>query len=180
MISVIIPAKNASATIGATLSSLAADRALVGEILLVDDGSDDDTVAKAEEAAHNHALPLKMTSVQLGSAGAARNAGLAQARGDYIFFLDADDEVIPGAVTLLRDALRANPQAGLAVGASIHRASEADKLKIPSDYGSDRQENARKYLANELRSITVGSALVAASEAAAIRFPESIGLDEDT
>ena len=88
--------------------------------------------------------------------------------------------VIPGAVTLLRDALRANPQAGLAVGASIHRASEADKLKIPSDYGSDRQENARKYLANDLRSITVGSALVAASEAAAIRFPESIGLDEDT
>jgi glycosyltransferase involved in cell wall biosynthesis len=180
MISVIIPAKNASATIGATLSSLAADRALIGEILLVDDGSDDDTVAKAEEAAHNHALPLKVTGVQLGSAGAARNAGLAQARGDYIFFLDADDEVIPGAVTLLRDALRANPQAGLAVGASIHRASEADKLKIPSDYGSDRQENARKYLANELRSITVGSALVAASEAAAIRFPESIGLDEDT
>ena len=78
----------------------------------------------------------------------------------------------PGAVTLLHDALGPIRKAGLAVGASIHRASEADKLKVPSGYGSDRQENARKYLANELRSITIGSALVAASEAAAIRFPE--------
>ena len=66
MISVIIPARNAAATIGATLSSLAADKALIGEILLIDDGSDDDTVSKAEEAAHNHALPLKVTSVQFG------------------------------------------------------------------------------------------------------------------
>jgi O-antigen biosynthesis protein len=180
MISVIIPARNASATIGSTLSSLAADKALIGEILLIDDGSDDDTVARAREAAGNHALPLEVMGVRFGSAGAARNAGLAQVRGDYIFYLDADDEVMPGAVTLLYDALRANPQAGLAVGASIHRSSEVDKLKVPSGYGDDRLENARKYLANDLRSITVGSALVAASKAAAIRFPETIGLDEDT
>ncbi|HEY6630922.1 MAG TPA: glycosyltransferase [Rhizobiaceae bacterium] len=180
MISVVIPARNAAATIGVTLSSLVADKVLIGEILLIDDGSEDETVARARDVARAHELPLKVTSVSAGSAGAARNVGLAQAQGDHIFFLDADDEVMPGGVTLLRDALRANPEAGLAVGASVHRASRADKLKLPGPYGGDRQENVRRYLANEVRSITVGSALVAASATAGIRFPERIGLDEDT
>ena len=172
MISVIIPARNAAATIGATLSSLVADKTLIHEILLIDDGSDDGTVSKAWEAAHRHALPLNVTRVQRGNAGAARNAGLAQVRGAHVFYLDADDEVIPGGLTLLREALRSNPEAGLAVGSSIHRASRADKLKIPRSYSDDRIENARKYLSNELRSIAIGSALIAAAEAAAIRFPK--------
>lgn len=180
MISVIIPARNASTTIGATLSSLAADRALIVEVLLVDDGSEDDTVAIATETAGRHALPLKVTSVQFGNAGAARNAGLAEARGEQIFFLDADDEVIPGGIAILQEALRNHPEAGLAVGASVHRASRADKLKLPGTYGGDRGENARRYLANELRSITVGSALVVADATAGVRFPERVGLDEDT
>lgn len=180
MISVIIPARNASVTIGATLSSLVADRTLIGEILLIDDGSDDDTVARACDAARAHNLPLKVTSVRFGNAGAARNAGLAQVHCDYVFFLDADDDVMPGGLTLLRDALHANPAAGLAIGASVHRASRADKLKLPGHYGGDRKENARRYLANELRSITIGSALIAAAATADIRFPERIGLDEDT
>lgn len=180
MISVIIPARNASATIGATLSSLAGDRILIGEVLLIDDSSDDDTVAIASEAARSHGLPLTVTSVRLGNAGAARNAGLALARGDQIFFLDADDEVTPGGIALLHNALRAKPEAGLAVGASVHRLSRAAKVKLPGSYGADSRDNARRYLANELRSITVGSALVTAQAASGIRFPEKVGLDEDT
>lgn len=180
MISVIIPARNASATIGATLSSLARDKALIGEVLLIDDGSDDDTVAIASDIARSHELPLKITSVRRGNAGAARNAGLAQATGDKIFFLDADDEVTPGGIALLRDALRAKSGAGLAVGASVHKLSRADKVKLPGNYGADARDNARRYLANELRSITVGSALVTAEATRGVRFPEKIGLDEDT
>jgi len=180
MISVIIPARNAAGTIGATMASLVGDRARILEILLIDDGSDDDTVSNAEQVAKHHALPLRAIRVQVASAGAARNVGLAQARGSHVFYLDADDEVLPGALTLLYDALVTNPTAGLAIGPSIHRASRGDKLKVPGGYSDDRQENARKYLANELRSITIGSALVDAEATAGLRFPESIGLDEDT
>jgi glycosyltransferase involved in cell wall biosynthesis len=180
MISVIVPARNAAATIGETLSSLVPDKALIGEILLIDDGSSDDTVAQAAAIAVTHSLPLSVMSVCFGSAGAARNAGLEQASGDYVFFLDADDTIVPGGLSLLRHALGANPGAGLAVGASIHRASVGNKLKSPGSFGDDRNENVRRYLANELRSITVGSALVVADATAGVRFPESIGLDEDT
>lgn len=181
MISVIIPARNAASTISSTLRSLADEKSLIGEIVLVDDGSQDNTVAIACEAARRLALPLTVTSVRLGGAGAARNAGLAQARGEYIFHLDADDDVMAGGLTLLHDSLQRNPAAGIAIGASIRRAEgRADKIKIPHGYTPDRLRNARSYLANEVWPIAMGSALIVAEQAAAIRFPETISLDEDT
>lgn len=179
-ISVIIPARDASSTIARTLSSLAADRALICEILLIDDGSQDNTSDVARKAAELHGLPLAVVSVGFSSPGAARNAGLERACGDRLYFIDADDEAMPGGVTLLSKALDADPAAGLAVGASIHRGQNAHKLKLPHSYGENSAENARRYLSNELRSITVGSALVTAKAAAGVRFPESIDLDEDT
>lgn len=180
MISVVIPARNAAATIAATLQSLVQDRQLIQEILLVNDRSEDATAMVAEGAAKNHSLPLRVLQAQCGNAGAARNVALAEVQGEHIFYLDADDEVIPGGLKMLRDALRRRPDAGLAVGASVHKGRHADKLKIPGTFSADLIGNARRYLANDLRSITVGSGLVSASRAGAVRFPESIGLDEDT
>src|ERR1700754_664732 len=120
-ITVVIPARNAAATIDATLRSLISDRDLIGEILLVDDGSDDRTAAVAAESARRYGLPLEIVSVRLGSAGAARNVGIARARGKSIFFLDADDELIEAGLSLLHGALLRNPGAGLSIGASIRR-----------------------------------------------------------
>ena len=180
-ISIVIPARNAAATIDATLRSLVPDRDLIGEILLVDDGSEDQTTAVSIQSAREYELPLEVLSMRLGSAGAARNAGMARAKGKFLFFLDADDEVIAGGLRLLRETLVSNPGAGLSIGASIRRtAGRPDKLKAPHGYTSDRALNARRYLFNEAWPIAVGSALVAAAATAAIRFPETTSLDEDT
>ncbi|MBN9549952.1 MAG: glycosyltransferase [Alphaproteobacteria bacterium] len=178
-ITVIIPARNAAATLGAALASLAPDRALILEIIVVDDGSDDGTATVAADSARQHDLPVDVSSVHLGSAGAARNVGIERARGAAIFFLDADDEVMPGSLSLLRSALEGG--AGLAIGASIRRTEgRPDKLKTPHGYSSDRRRNTRLYLRNELWPIAMGSALVAAQATDGIRFPGAIGLDEDT
>ncbi|AZO60065.1 MAG: glycosyltransferase [Mesorhizobium sp.] len=180
-ITVVIPARNAAATIEAAVGSLASDRAVIREILLVDDGSDDQTAAMARQSAHRHGLPLDVVGVQLRRAGAARNVGLERASGTSIFFLDADDEVMPGSLSRLSAALAGRPCAGLAVGASIRRTkSRPDKLKAPQGYGADRRENVRRYLRNEVWPIAMGSALVADWATANLRFPETIGLDEDT
>ena len=73
-ISVVIPARNAARTIGRTLESLASDRQLICETLLVDDGSDDGTGHVAVEAARGTGVPLRVIAGRFGSAGAARNA----------------------------------------------------------------------------------------------------------
>lgn len=180
-ISIVIPARNAAATIDATLRSLVPDRDLIGEILLIDDGSNDQTAAISIQSARKYELPLEVLGTRLGGAGAARNAGMARAKSKFLFFLDADDEVITGGLRLLRETLVSSPGAGLSIGASIRRTGgRPDKLKAPHGYTSDRAMNARRYLLNEVWPIAVGSALVAAQATAAIRFPETTSLDEDT
>ena len=181
VISVIVPARNAAATIEATLQSLVPDRDLISEILLIDDASDDDTVGIARKTVCNYALPLMILEANVNSAGAARNIGLSQAKGEFIFFLDSDDEVISGGLRLLHDALRAKQNAGLCVGGNIRRTSgRPDKLKLPHGYRPSRVANARNYFTNRLWPIAMGSALVSHDIGTAFRFPEDLILEEDT
>ena len=180
-VSVIIPARNAAATLDRTLESLVPDRERIREILLVDDDSDDGTGEVAGAAARRLELPLRHLHRTAGGAGAARNIGLAEATGDHVYFLDADDEVVAGGLTCLAQALRADPAADLAIGTAIRRtAGRPDKPKVPHGYGPDPAANADNYFRNKLWPIAIGSALARRDPAAGIRFPETISIDEDT
>jgi glycosyltransferase involved in cell wall biosynthesis len=181
VVSVVIPARNAAATIATLLRSLIPDIGLIKEILLVDDGSEDATAEIAKDMAQRHGLPMLILPVSFGKAGAARNFGMARARGRFLFFIDADDELVPGALSILAAKLIENPAAGLAIGAWIGQtAKRQDKINIPHGYADDCNQNAIRYLANELWSIAMGSAMLVTSKTVGIRFPETIGLDEDT
>lgn len=181
LVSVVIPARNAASTIAPLLRSLIPDRRWLKEILLVDDGSEDATGAIAIEIAQRHGLPLRVLPVVFGAAGEARNFGMAQAQGEFLFFVDADDELVSGALEHLATKLIENPAAGLAVGACVRQtASRRDKIKIPHGYTEDCEANVVRYLANELWPIAMGSALIVTSQAVGVRFPLAIGLDEDT
>ncbi|MEQ1841866.1 MAG: glycosyltransferase, partial [Verrucomicrobiales bacterium] len=181
LVSVVIPARNAASTVARLLRSLAPDREVIREILLVDDGSVDATAEVASDISERHNLPLRVLPVSFGSAGKSRNFGIAQARGRYLLLIDADDEIFPRSLSLLSSMLLDAPGAGLAIGACIRRtANRPDKIKIPHSYTEDRTLNVIRYLANELWPIAMGSAMLVTSEAAEFRFPETIGLDEDT
>jgi glycosyltransferase involved in cell wall biosynthesis len=181
VVSVVIPARNAASTIAALLRSLIPDIGLIREVLLVDDGSEDATAEIAKDTAQRHGLPLLILPASFGKAGAARNFGLAHAQGRFLFFIDVDDVLVPGALTILATKLMENPAAGLAIGACIRQtANRRDKIKIPHGYTDDFDRNVIRYLANELWPIAMGSAMLVTSKAAGIRFPETIGLDEDT
>lgn len=94
--SVIIPAYNAAATIRRALASVAGQTVRPRQIIVVDDGSQDETVSLARETS----TLLGLTDVQIitqsnKGAGAARNRALSEARYDFVAFLDADDEWLP-------------------------------------------------------------------------------------
>lgn len=179
--SVIIPARNAVSTIDAAIRSLATDRALVHEILLIDDGSTDGTAGVAASTARELGLCLSVSDANFANAGACRNLGISKAEGDFLFFLDADDEVIGGGITTLVDCLHDNPKAGIAIGGYIRRAiGRKDKARVPGQYGLDRMANAANYLLNKLPSIAIGSALIDRTVVDGIRFPENIAFEEDT
>lgn len=93
MISVVIPVRNGARTLDACLGAACAAARPGDEVVVVDDGSDDESAAIA--ARH----PCRL--VRLGAprgAGAARNAGAAAARGETLFFTDADCVLAPGTL----------------------------------------------------------------------------------
>ncbi len=98
-LSVVIPFYRVEAYIGACLER--AGRLKDCELLLVDDCGDDGSadIARAFCAAHDHARIIKRE--KNGGLSAARNTGLAQARGEYVYFLDSDDLIEPEALMAL-------------------------------------------------------------------------------
>ena len=103
----VIPARDAAATIGDTLAALAAQEP--DEVIVVDDGSRDKTVALAEGSP----VVTRVIRAAGEGPGAARNAGAAAATGDVLAFLDADCVPQPG---WLREGARALESADLVQG----------------------------------------------------------------
>ncbi len=117
-VSVIIAARNAAATLGATLDALAAqDLGEPFEVIVVDDGSDDATAAVAAGAP----LAVEVIATRGIGPGPARNAGVAAAGGTVLAFTDADCVPDPGwlraglacleRAELVQGAVRADPAA---------------------------------------------------------------------
>jgi glycosyltransferase involved in cell wall biosynthesis len=105
LVSVVVPAYNAGLYLGAALTSMRAQTVRDLEIIVIDDGSADDTAAVARQhAAEDPRIRLISHEKPSGRPSKARNSGLRAARGKYIALLDADDTSI---ATRLESCLRA-------------------------------------------------------------------------
>ncbi len=111
LVSVVIPAFNATSTLRTTLASVAGQTHRELEILVVDDGSTDGTADLVADAASGDP---RITLVGDGSnhgRSHARNAGIDAATGSWVGFVDADDLWDPARVERLLGAARAFPEA---------------------------------------------------------------------
>ncbi|MFC7878050.1 glycosyltransferase [Isoptericola sp. NPDC057391] len=106
LVSVVVPVHDAAATVEDALRS-AFEQTLSPEqveIVAVDDGSSDDSLAILRRLAKQHPRMQVLTQPASGTAAAPRNAGIDVATGEYLFFLDADDLLTPAALEKLTDA----------------------------------------------------------------------------
>lgn len=119
--SVVIPVRNGARTIRATLDSLAASDPLPAEIIVVDDGSTDDT-ADTVRRRTNGDPDCRLLSLPNGrGAAAARNAGLAEASGSLVLFTDSDVVLEPDTLSRLLDTLGPERPRGPAAAVGVYR-----------------------------------------------------------
>ena len=105
MISVVIPAFNAAHYIGEAIESVLAQAYRPLEVLVVDDGSSDDTA----KVARAFGPPVVCVCQEHGGTASARNAGLERASASLVSFLDADDVWAADKLALQHAALAADP-----------------------------------------------------------------------
>ncbi|MBP8604313.1 MAG: glycosyltransferase family 2 protein [Phycisphaerae bacterium] len=104
-ISAVIPAYNAQKYIARAIESILRQSRPADEIIVVDDGSTDDTAA----VVRSYGDKVRLISQSNGGASAARNAGIRAAKGNWIAFLDADDEWLPEFLEKHENLLKKNP-----------------------------------------------------------------------
>src|SRR5947207_15939264 len=102
LVSILIPAYNAEEWLGAAIASAIGQTWAQKEIIVVDDGSTDRTLAVARRFESNEVRVL--TQANQGAA-AARNKAFSLSRGDYIQWLDADDLLSPDKVARQMEAV---------------------------------------------------------------------------
>lgn len=148
------------------MDSVLARQAPGDELLVVDDGSTDETA----QVLSKYGSRLRPIRTENRGAGAARNRGVQEARGDLIAFLDSDDEWMPGKLELARRWLGARP----------------DVLFVFSDFAITDVDGSftRRYLINwhhderpwdEILGPGVGYSSVAALPDAVADFPVHVG-----
>jgi hypothetical protein len=111
LVSVIVPAYNAGTTLDETLASVRGQTYRNLEILVVDDGSTDDTVAVADRHA---AVDSRVRILSIANSGVAnaRNAGIAASRGEFVAPVDADDVWHPEKIARQMAIIRSDPDMG--------------------------------------------------------------------
>ena len=178
-VSVVIPVLNGAAYVAEAIDSVRAQGASVAEIIVVDDGSTDDTVAIVGAIADPR---LRLITGRKGRKGvsAARNDGAALATSDGLMFLDADDRLRPGAF----DALLTDfPESAVAVYGDYERI-DANGQVAGKRYLLRRRAKPSGQIAERLLSgnfiVNGGVILVRRAAFAAIGgFEETLRYGED-
>jgi glycosyltransferase involved in cell wall biosynthesis len=143
-VSVVIPTRDRRRLLSETVATVLEQRRVDWELIIVDDGSTDDTLSYLRSL---HDPRVRWTRhPESRGVSAARNAGFALARGEFVMFLDDDDLLRPDATARMVDALRAHPEALEATAACRLFHEDGDSVRV---YRPDKHSYTR-YILREL------------------------------
>lgn len=143
LVSIVVPAYNAEQWVGRAIESVLAQDWPRIELIVVNDGSTDNT----EEICLRYKEKIRYLCQPNRGVSAARNAGIQIASGEFIGFLDADDEYLPHMVSTLVEALLEFPEAMAASGAYLLRRGATETRCPPK--GSVLQYGKRVGLVSD-------------------------------
>ena len=126
LVSIAIPCFNQAHFLSDAIASVRRQRYAPVEVVVIDDGSTDETAKIAAAAG------VRLARQRNAGISAARNAGLGMARGEFIVFLDADDELLPDAVEPGVELLQRSPSVSCVVRRS--QKMDAERRPLPTVY----------------------------------------------
>jgi glycosyltransferase involved in cell wall biosynthesis len=146
LISIIIPAYNSGRFIGETLTMLTSQDLADCEVIVVNDGSTDNTGEICAEFAAGRPA-IRVITIPNSGVSVARNTGLAEAAGEYIYFLDSDDALTPGSIAFFKDTIRQKPAVDIFLfGYESRRNGRRYRSYVYTKYSNTRFDNPAAFL----------------------------------
>jgi glycosyltransferase involved in cell wall biosynthesis len=182
-ISIIIPTYNYAAFLPRAVASCLQQTYLPKEIIIVDDGSTDDTPTILAQWQQNPAYTSLIKYIRRTNQGpgAARNVGASQAQGQWLVFLDADDELLPTALAEFAQAALSTPtiDAWLADSYRVH-AGQVPEYDATADIGPDLIKNCYDFLLHRKYSAgTSGRLMIKQAVFSQLGYAEHVKNGED-
>jgi len=131
LVSTIIPVFNRPQLLRVAVQSVLSQTYRPIEVIIVDDGSTDETPQVAAALAEEHAGLVFWTQIRNLGPGPAREAGRQMARGEFIQYLDSDDRLLPTKFEVQVAALRQHPECGIAYGSTRLVDEHNNELQSP-------------------------------------------------
>lgn len=138
LVTTIIPVFNRADMLREAVASVLSQTYRPIEVVIIDDGSTDDTAAVADELARENAGIVSVIRQDNGGPGRAREAGRRVAGGEFIQHLDSDDILLPRKFELQVSALLARPGAGAAYGWTRLRRRDGEAEPRPWKRSGER------------------------------------------
>lgn len=176
LISIIVPVYKVEQYLRKCVDSILAQTYSNIEVILVDDGSPDGCPAICDEYASKDTR-VKVIHQANAGVSAARNAGLAAAKGEYIGFVDSDDWIEPDMYEVLLNMM-SNVESSIAVSA-ICDEKKAEKIDREPCLHLSCNEAVKKLLFNQCNLVSVWGKLFDATILNDLRFSPEIAIGED-
>ena len=179
-LSVVIPAYNYAKTIERAIYSVLSQMTSEVELIVINDGSTDNTKEVLEQIAQKEKAKFRVFTKANGGCASARNHGLDKGKGSYFVFLDADDEMVSGAVDAILDFIKTHPSIRFVIGG--HQSilpSQKTKDHLPKSLPNHAYERVKGYLIDKKISLSNGACVMHKSIFEHIRYPEHFRNSED-
>lgn len=178
LVSVVVPTYNRATFLQGALDSLAGQTHPRLEIMVVDDGSTDETAAVVERFRNGSAIRVIYQRQENAGCAAARNLGISTASGEWLLFLDSDDNLEPRAVeALLTAALDGNADFSYAPALEVAPGGMVE-LNLPVAAGRPLQLSEEHFFDTNVRN---GAVLYRSAVVASLGgFDETLRHNEDS
>lgn len=176
--SIVIPAYNYAHYLPRALDSILAQQGDDFDIMVINDGSTDDTESVVAPYLEQHPGKLNYVYQENRGLAGARNRGVTETSGEYLIFLDADDRLVQGALDVFRKYFQSHPDTDMVFGAyySVYEDGQK-KLRRPPVLSDSAYTNFKNYIQGKF-VISNGSIAIKRQVFERIQYPESARSNE--
>lgn len=180
LFSIVIPTYNYAEKVPRAIKSVLAQQGDDFDLLVIDDGSTDNTADVVQALLDEEGAVFRFIQRKNSGPAATRNFGVDETKGQYLIFLDADDEMSPGALSHYRCELSKHQDIGMLAGGHLSKSPSGREKEHPIAFiPGTPKEKLKAYLLDKSFALCNGAVAISREVFDRYRYPEQLRASED-